>query len=300
MLRFAVHGLSNPIASPRSHGVPRRDVSCRVHVSVERETAGHAPEGGLTLARLPVHLAARATALTGKRGVCLMDPARGLLVQAADQQSPPRRQNLPIQSGLLARSLHGVVSGPPGTPRHVLDMQIFDADQIEPASQIPTAFGDEHFPRIPVQPTHMMGLDRDNAESFVAPSLAPRRPTMRACEEIAHGLVKVAERLLLDHLAAVGQPRISPPRSGELPALLQVPRRARPSRTPPRLLLAGQVPHKPGVCAVFPQERFVGGRREQAVAGHTKTLSSTTDIPEEVKRRPPSCSWQGISTPRTG
>ena len=41
-VRFAVHGPGNPVASPRSHGVPRRDVDGRVHVRVAGETAGSA------------------------------------------------------------------------------------------------------------------------------------------------------------------------------------------------------------------------------------------------------------------
>ena len=421
MLRFAVHRLGNPIASPRSHGVSRRDIPCRVHISVKRETTGCAPESGLALARLPVHMPARAAALARKRWAYLVNPARGLVVQPADQQSPSRREDLPIQSGLLTHSLPGAVSAPLGAPRHVLDVQVLDTDQVEPASQVstnpltpvlagirlpgleagdgnlglgpavaaafrvgqptlqqmqtplarltqprtaqqftirqgrahgyaavhaddltsprtwdglgdrsegqmpsasmvqgdperlhatgdgpgpaesdPTALGDEHFPGIPVQPMHVMELDRDDTESFVAFSLAPRRPAMGACEEISHGLVKVAERLLLHHLAATGQPSTLPPRCGELSALLQVPRRTCPSRTPPRLLLAGQVPYEPCMRTMFPQHCLVSSRREQAIAGHTKTLSSITDIPEEVKRRAPPCSWQGTSAPRTG
>jgi hypothetical protein len=420
MLRFAVHRLGNPIAFPRSHGVPRRDVPCRVHVSVKRETTGCAPESGLALARLPVHMPAHAAALARKRGAYLVDSARGLIVQAADQQSPSRREDLPVQSGLLAHSLPEVLSGRLGAPNHVLDAQILDADQIEPASQVsadpltpvlpgirlagleagdgnlgfrsavaaafrvgqpalqqtqtpltrltqprtaqqftirqgraygyaavhaddltcsrtwdglgdrgegqmpsasmvqgdperlhaagdgagpaesdPTALGDEHFPDIPVQLTHIVGLDRDDTEPFVASSLAPRRPAMGTCEEISHGLVKVAERLLLHHLAATCQPNMLPPRGGELPALLQVPWRTCPSRTPPRLLLTGEVPHEPCLRTMFPQHCLVGSRREQAVAGHTKTLSSITDIPEEVKRRALPLSWQRTSAPRT-
>src|SRR6266571_7886188 len=58
-LRFAVHRPGNPVASPRSHGVPRRDVPRRVHVRVAGVTAGSAPEDGLALTRVLVHLPAR-------------------------------------------------------------------------------------------------------------------------------------------------------------------------------------------------------------------------------------------------
>ena len=39
-MRFAVHGPGNPVASPRSHGVPRRDIPGRVHISIAGVTAG--------------------------------------------------------------------------------------------------------------------------------------------------------------------------------------------------------------------------------------------------------------------
>jgi hypothetical protein len=55
-MRFAVHRPGCPVASPRSHGVPRRDVDGRVHVRVAGETAGGAPEDGLALTRVPMSL----------------------------------------------------------------------------------------------------------------------------------------------------------------------------------------------------------------------------------------------------
>jgi hypothetical protein len=51
------------------------------------------------------------------------------------------------------------------------------------------------------------------------------------------------------------------------------------------MLLDRNVPHVPGVRAVAPQHRLLGGRREQSIPGHTNTLASTTDIPEKMKRR---------------
>ena len=50
-MRFAVHGPSYPVASPRSHGMPRPDVPGRVHVGVG--AAVGAPKDVLALARLP-------------------------------------------------------------------------------------------------------------------------------------------------------------------------------------------------------------------------------------------------------
>ena len=113
------------------------------------------------------------------------------------------------------------------------------------------------------------------------------------------GLAEVPQRLLLHHLRACGQPRVFRPRLGELPALLQVPRRAFPARVPVRVLLDGEVPHVPGVRAVVPQHRLLGGCGEQTVTGHANTLATTTDIPEEVKRRFLTGLKTGVSTPRS-
>jgi len=76
-LRFAVRRPGSPVASPRSHGVPRRDVPGRVHIRVAGVIAGGAPEACLALARLPVHLPAGAGQVRGGlfhpvlAGVCL-------------------------------------------------------------------------------------------------------------------------------------------------------------------------------------------------------------------------------------
>ena len=82
--------------------------------------------------------------------------------------------------------------------------------------------------------------------------------------------------------------------------LLQVPRRALAARPPVPVLLDRQVPHVPGVRAVAPQHRFLGGRGEQPVPeGHANTLATTTDIPEEVKRRSLPDLKAGDTTPQS-
>lgn len=172
-------------------------------------------------------------------------------------------------------------------------------DGTRPAKPDPSALLDEQLTGFPVQPAHMLGPDRHDAESFVAASLAPSGLAVGASKEVPHSLIKVAKRLLLHHLAARGKPGIVPPRGGELPALLQVSRCTHTPWSPPQLLLAGEVPHEPGMSTVFAQYRFLSSRRKQAVAGHTKTLSGTADIPEEVKRRVTPCPTPGVTTPRT-
>src|SRR4029077_10434955 len=72
-LRFAVHGPGNPVASPRSHGVPRRDVSGRVCVSVVGVPAGYAAEQGLALAAVRCDVPACRAPLAGEMRSYLFD-----------------------------------------------------------------------------------------------------------------------------------------------------------------------------------------------------------------------------------
>ena len=50
-------------------------------------------------------------------------------------------------------------------------------------------------------------------------------------------------------------------------------------------VLDGEVPDVPGVAAVVPQHRFLGGGGEKPVPGHANTVSDTADISGEVTRR---------------
>ena len=99
-LRFAVHRPGIPDASPRSHGVPRRDIPGRVHISVAGVSAGSAREARLTLARLRIHFPARRAALASKRRTDLLHPAGRFVLQPAHQQAPARPQDLPVEPGL--------------------------------------------------------------------------------------------------------------------------------------------------------------------------------------------------------
>jgi hypothetical protein len=104
---------------------------------------------------------------------------------------------------------------------------------------------------------------------------------------------------LLDRLGAGGQPRVFRSRLSELPALLQVARRALPAGVPVGVLLDGQVPHVPGVAAVFPQHRLLGGGGDEPVPGHANTISDSTDVSGEVTRRFLPALKAGVSTPRS-
>ena len=116
--------------------MPRRDVPGRVHVGVERETAGHAGEEGLALAALRCDVPARRAALARERGINLLDPTRGFIFQAMHQQTPAGPQDLAVQPGLLSgpscRGLHGSLS----RTGHVADLQVLDPDHVETSRQI--------------------------------------------------------------------------------------------------------------------------------------------------------------------
>ena len=135
-MRFAVHRPGIPEASPRSHGVPRRDVDGRVHVRVAGETAGSAPEARLTLTRVPVHLPARRAPLARERMSDLLHPSGRLVLQPAHQQPPPRTQDPPVQPGLLPDVAAGITPGAFRGPGHVTDLQVLHPDQVEPARDV--------------------------------------------------------------------------------------------------------------------------------------------------------------------
>jgi hypothetical protein len=67
--------------------------------------------------------------------------------------------------------------------------------------------------------------------------------------------------LLLHNLAAVGQPLAGRAGFGQLRCLRAVSRRGPAAGIPPRLLLDGQVPYEPGVCAVTGQDGPLRWRR---------------------------------------
>jgi len=107
--------------------------------------------------------------------------------------------------------------------------------------------------------------------------LAPRGSVMGPAYLIAHGLGEVPQRLLLDHLAPGSQPAELSARLGELSAVFRPARRERPAWTPPQVLLARQVPHEPGVCAVGSQRRLLRGRGYSRYLDIDSNVTATTD-----------------------
>ena len=406
-MRFAVHRPGNPVASPRSHGVSRRDISSRVHVSIAGEIAGSAPEDGLALARLRIHLPTRRAALTRVMRLNFLYSAWSFLLEAAYQQTPSRPEDFTVEPGLLSYIPAGIVRCASRRPSHVFDHEGFDPDQVVPTGDVcadlfspilapvrfasaqlgdgtlhpltvsrallgagelalqatqalalfcgkacylqqlarrqrggyrytavdsdnfviagrwdgnrngresnmpasgsiqghpvrlrprhharpaephPSHLRNPNYSGFPAEPTYMLGLKCDNSESFVPPGLAPGRSACRVSrvDECGHRMVEVPQGLLLNHLRTCSQPWIFRPCLGELSALLQVARSIRPARVPVQVLLHREIPHIPGMRAVILQQSLLFKRRNQAIFGHTNTLTTSTDNSKEVKRR---------------
>jgi hypothetical protein len=175
-LRFAVHGPGCPVASPRSHGVPRRDVPGRINVSIAGESAGSTTEDGLALARVPVHLPARRAALTRVMRLNFLHAAGRLLFQATHQQSPCGLKDAPVQSSLGADVATWDLQRSSRRPGHVPDFQVFYSDHVEPAHEVGAGFLRPVFPTV--------GFSGAQPGDRVPDLCAPVRAASRA-EELA-------------------------------------------------------------------------------------------------------------------
>ena len=272
--------------------------------------AGTQPSDGVLHPPAPV----RATPSAGE--LALQAPHAPSLPpgQAWDMQHFPGRQgrghrHAPVDSHRLAvtrcrdrRGDHGEGDMPaPGTVQlHPVRLHPW-RHGAGPAEPHPPGLRYPDLADVPAEPSHLPRFDGDDPEPLVPPGLAPRRPPSRVLrvEERGHGLGEVAQRLLLHHLGACGQPWVLGAGGGELPTLLQVARSALLTWTPVRVLLDSEVPHVPGVAAVVGQHGFLGEGGEQPVTSHTNILSTNTHISEEVKWRVVPGLKADVSTPRS-
>ncbi len=159
-------------------------------------------------------------------------------------------------------------------------------DSARPAETHPARLRHPYLADVAGKTPYVSGSDSNDPESFVPTSFPPCRPATHAGEEARNSLSEVPQRLLLHHLAALGQPTELGPGRGQLTALLHVPRRTGAAATPVRLLLHGKVPHVPSVRTMSPEDHLLRWRRNQAVAAHESNIRSTTDIPEGAGARP--------------
>jgi hypothetical protein len=261
-VRFAVHGPGIPAASPRSHGVPRRDVLCRVHVSVAE--APHTPAFSL-------RQTGNAHQFAGRERCAVVYPAvdaYDLIVAWRWDGIGNRGEGyMPAPSSITCHpvGLH-LLRHLPG-PAEPYPACLRDADLADVAGQA------AHVP-LPPAPAH-------NTKSLVPASLSPRRPSCSVLriKGRGHRQSEVPQRLLLYHLGARAQPLMRGAGSGKLPTLLQITGSALAARVPVRMLLDRQIPNEPGVGAVVSQHCLLGGRGKQAVPGHTNTVATNTVIP---------------------
>ena len=180
-MRFAVHPLWRPRASPRSHGVSRRDIPGRIRVSVAREAAGIAGEERLALATLRCDVPAPRAALACEGGIDPFYSARGLFLQTPNQQTPAGSHNLAIQSGLLADVPARCLGGSFGRTRHVADLEVLNPDHVEPPCQIRADLFSPILPRI-----RFLGLEASDghldAGAATRAALGPRQLALKLAE----------------------------------------------------------------------------------------------------------------------
>jgi hypothetical protein len=184
-LRFAVRRPGIPEASPRSHGVSRRDVPSRIDISVAGEAAGSAEETRLALARRLVYLTTCRATLTCIMRLNLLHPASCLFSQSADKEAPARSHNLPIETGLGTDVLAWILGSSPSRARHISDLEILHPNHIEPARDVRT---DLLYPVFP--PVRLAGLEPGNGQPHPCAAI---RSAPGSCELALQALHALAE-----------------------------------------------------------------------------------------------------------
>ena len=144
-----------------------------------------------------------------------------------------------------------------------------------------------HLPCVPRRPANVTGFEVDNAESLITPGLPPRRPLVGPGEVVRHSLGVILKRLLLDDHRSSRQPRIVRAGFGELSAAPG--KRWHSAATGPvvRFLFHAQVPHEPGVGAMFQQGLLLGRSWPKPIPGHGNTLEVRYDISRPERGRVP-------------
>jgi hypothetical protein len=145
-----------------------------------------------------------------------------------------------------------------------------------PAESDPPEFGHPHTSVTTVEHLDVFRSNPDMAEAFMYRGLPPRGATVGASEKVSHGLVEIAQRLLLHRLRSRGQPVIFGAYLRQLRRLLVISRGAA-SRLPKLLLLDGQVPHEPGMPAMLRQHHLLRRGWQQPKPRHSRTISTATD-----------------------
>jgi hypothetical protein len=137
-LRFAVHGPGNPVASPRSHGVPRRDVPGRIHIGITCKPTVSADEDRLALARLRIHMPAGRATLARISGSNAFNPPGSLVIQSLNKHAPGRAEDAPVQARFSLHVLTRRLHSPFSRSSHVFDLEILGSDYVELPRQAST------------------------------------------------------------------------------------------------------------------------------------------------------------------
>jgi len=262
-LGFAVHGPGIPAASPRSQRQPHPPAACRALLGAGELTFKPTQPGPF---------------LPGQARDVQQFPSGQ---SRADRDAPVDADGLAVIWGGNRRGDGGEseVPAPGSVSRHPVRFRARGYGA-RPAEPNPACLRYPDLTVIAAESAHLARFDGDDPESLVPARLAPRRPLrrIRPVEGRCYRLGEVPQRLLLHYLTARTQPVMFRTDSGKLPTLLQIARRALPSRMPVRVLLDGKVPHVPGVRAMVPQYCLLGGCKDQPVSRHANTLSTGTDI----------------------
>lgn len=191
-MRFAVHRLGNPYASPRSHRPSDGDVTRSIHVRIACVPAGRTGEDGLALARLGIDFPARGTTL---RSVSRMDPLNsswGLLVKADDKHSPGVLQDASVQGCFLGNPSTRLGGRAACRARHRPDIERFDADQIKADGQVGRRFLAPVLTHARLT-TPQLGYVALHSRSAVGPALAtseaslqPEQPALSSRAQLAN------------------------------------------------------------------------------------------------------------------
>jgi hypothetical protein len=144
------------------------------------------------------------------------------------------------------------------------------------AESHPPNLGHPHPTETAVQPLHVTWSHRDLPKPLVHTSFTPRRATVRAGEEVAHGLCEIPQRLLLHRLTPSTKPPVFGAGLRQLRSLLDI-ARSLAARPPMLLLLHCQIPHIPRVPAVRQQCLLLLRRRQQSKPRHTRNVTTDTD-----------------------
>ncbi len=120
----------------------------------------------------------------------------------------------------------------------------------------PSDLGDPNPTEVAVQPHNVTRFNRDLAEPFMHAGFTPCRSAVRAAEKIAHGLIEIQQRLLLNSLTSGSKPRVPGARFRQLRSLLHI-SGSLATRLPVPLLFHRQIPHVPRIPAVRQQSLFL-------------------------------------------